>query len=67
MQITVGVVLNEGESLSVSAEEAAKKTLKALGGNPKSDSCSVSVTQSAFAQTGAIPQPLTPGPSAPVA
>jgi hypothetical protein len=64
MQITVGVTLNEGESLSVSAEEAAKKTLKALGGDPKSDHCSISVTQQAFAQAGTAPQ-LLPGPAMP--
>lgn len=55
MQITMSVVLSEGESPGFTAEEAAAKTLEALGGDPESDHCSCSLMQTAHGEAGSQP------------
>lgn len=64
MQVNLNVMLAEGESLPMSAEEVATKVLEALGGDQEKDHCTVSVsTAPNTVSVGTLPD-YTP-PSAP--
>lgn len=52
MQVTVTIVLAEGDSLAKSASDTAADMLVALGGDPSQDGCTVSISHVAFAFSG---------------
>lgn len=59
MQINLNIMLAEGETLPMSAEDMATQVLDVLGGDTSKDYCSVSVsTAPTTIMVGVIPPPL---------
>lgn len=61
MQVNLNVMLAEGDSLTMSAEEVATKVLEALGGDQEKDHCTVSVsTAPTTVSVGTLPEYIPP-------
>jgi hypothetical protein len=52
MEINVTVLLGDGDNLAYTADAAASQVLAALGGNPTTDVCYVSVSQASHGTAG---------------